>query len=66
MTPHDLEDRVIHFGTNKKDLPERTPYWHFFVKAIDNFILKILLVCACVDIGFFVGFAAPEDPSHSK
>ena len=66
LTPHDLEDRVKHFGTNKKDPPERTPYWQFFVKAIDDFMLKLLLVCACVDIGFGVGFAKPEDRGHGK
>jgi hypothetical protein len=66
LTPHDLEDRVRHFGTNKKDPPERTPYWKFFIKAIDDFMLKLLLVCAVVDIGFGVGFASPENRSHGK
>jgi|LauGreDrversion4_2_1035121.scaffolds.fasta_scaffold130899_5 hypothetical protein len=66
LTPNDLEDRVRHFGTNRKDPPERTPYWEFFIKAIDDFMLKLLLVCACVDIGFGVGFAEPEDRSHGK
>jgi magnesium-transporting ATPase (P-type) len=65
-SPNDLEDRVRHFGTNRKEPPERTPYWEFFIKAIDDFMLKLLLVCACVDIGFGVGFAAPEDRSHGK
>ena len=40
-----------------KDMPPRTPYCTFFIKAIDDFMLKLLLVCACVDIGFEVGFA---------
>jgi magnesium-transporting ATPase (P-type) len=66
LSPDDLEDRVKHFGTNRKEPPERTPYWQFFIKAIDDFMLKLLLVCACVDIGFGVGFAAPEDRSHGK
>lgn len=66
LSPNDLDDRVRHFGTNRKDPPERTPYWEFFIKAIDDFMLKLLLVCACVDIGFGVGFAAPEDRSHGK
>lgn len=54
-----------HFGTNRKDPPTRTPYWEFFIKAIDDFMLKLLLVCACVNIGFEVGFAEPEDRSHA-
>ena len=52
----DFNERLKHFGTNKKDPPVRTPYWKFFVKAIDDFMLKLLLVCACVDIGFGLGF----------
>lgn len=38
----------------------------FFIKAIDDFMLKLLLVCACVDIGFGVGFADEGDRSHGK
>ncbi len=66
LTPADLDKRVTHFGTNRKDPPVRTPYWEFFIKAIDDFMLKLLLVCACVDIGFGVGFAEPHDRSHGK
>ena len=29
-------------------------------------MLKLLLVCAVVNIGFEVGFAKPEDRSHGK
>jgi hypothetical protein len=43
-----------------KDMPPRTPYCTFFIKAIDDFMLKLLLVCACVDVGFEVGFAHDE------
>jgi len=66
LTPVDIEDRRRHFGTNRKDPPTRTPYWEFFIKAIDDFMLKLLLVCACVDIGFGVGFAEPHDRSHGR
>jgi hypothetical protein len=48
---------VKHFGTNQKDMPPRTPYCDFFIKAIDDFMLKLLLVCATINIGFEVGFA---------
>jgi len=57
LIPTDFEKRISHFGTNRKDPPERTSYWVFFIKAIDDFMLKLLLVCAVVDIGFEVGFA---------
>jgi hypothetical protein len=29
-------------------------------------MLKMLLVCACINVGFEVGFAKPEDRSHGK
>jgi magnesium-transporting ATPase (P-type) len=57
LTPVDLDKRIAHFGTNRKEPPERTPYWEFFKKALDDFMLKLLLVCACINIGFEVGFA---------
>ena len=62
----DFEHRLNHFGTNKKEPPERTPYWEFFKKAIDDFMLKLLLVCACVDIGFGLGFSVMLDPAKAQ
>jgi len=52
---------VKHFGTNQKDMPPRTPYCDFFIKAIDDFMLKLLLVCATINIGFEVGFAHDDN-----
>jgi Ca2+ transporting ATPase len=36
------------------------------MKAMEDFMLRLLLVCACIDIGFEVGFAEPDDRSHCK
>ena len=66
LSASDLDIREEHFGTNKKEMPPRTPFWEFFIKAIDDFMLKMLLVCACINVGFEVGFAKPEDRSHGK
>lgn len=33
------------------------------LEALDDFILKILLLAACLSIGLEVGVAAPEDRS---
>jgi magnesium-transporting ATPase (P-type) len=63
LSSNDLDIRVKHFGTNMKDMPPRTPFWTFFIKALDDFMLKFLLVCACVNVGFEVGFA---DDYHRK
>jgi len=62
----DLDIREKHFGSNKKEMPPRTPFWTFFTKALDDFMLKMLLVCACINVGFEVGFAKPEYRSHGK
>lgn len=61
LAPSALQKSIDHFGSNRKDPPERTPYLDFFIKAIDDFMLKLLLVCACVDIGFQVGFSTGDD-----
>jgi len=33
--------------------------------ALDDFMLKLLLVCACVSIAIDVGFADPHERSHA-
>lgn len=63
LSSNDLDIRVKHFGTNMKDMPPRTPFCQFFIKALDDFMLKFLLVCACINVGFEVGFA---DDYHRK
>jgi len=65
LTSNDLDIREEHFGTNKKEMPPRTPFCVFFMGALDDFMLKMLLVCACINVGFEVGFAKPEDRSHA-
>jgi len=37
-----------------------------FFGALDDFMLKLLLVCACVSISIEVGFAEEADRSHGK
>jgi hypothetical protein len=59
-----MQPRLEYFGSNKKDPPPRHPYYKFFLKAMDDFMLKLLLVCAIIDIGFEVGFAEPEERAH--
>jgi magnesium-transporting ATPase (P-type) len=66
LTSNDLDMRVSHFGTNKKDPPIRTPFCTFFLKALDDFMLKLLLVCATVNVGFEVGFADDDHRSTGK
>jgi hypothetical protein len=45
------------FGTNHKDPPGRTPFITLLLEALDDFMLKLLLVCACISIAVDMGFA---------
>lgn len=66
MWEEDIPSRIEHFGDNRKAPPVKTPYYKFFMKALDDFMLKLLLVCACVDIGFEVGFSDDEERGKCK
>ena len=35
-----------------------------FFGALEDFMLRLLLVCACVSIGIDLGFADPDELSH--
>jgi magnesium-transporting ATPase (P-type) len=62
----DLTKREEHFGTNKKNPPELTPFYKLFFGALDDFMLKLLLVCAVISISIEVAFADPHDRSHGN
>ncbi len=34
-----------------------TPYWRLFLGALDDFMLRFLLVCAVIELSIEVGFA---------
>jgi magnesium-transporting ATPase (P-type) len=61
LTPTDFEERENHFGSNFKAPPKRTPYWRLFLGALDDFMLKFLLVCASVEMAIEVGFAEHDE-----
>jgi hypothetical protein len=51
------EIRTNVFGTHHKDPPQRTPFLTLVLEALDDFMLKLLLICATVIIPVEVGFA---------
>jgi magnesium-transporting ATPase (P-type) len=59
-------NRAEHFGSNYKEPPTRTPYCKFFMGALEDFMLRLLLVCAVISISIEVGFADKGDRSHGK
>lgn len=66
LTPNDFEERDKHFGSNYKAAPKRTPYCKMFLGALNDFMLKFLLVCATIDIAIETGFAEGEDINTGK
>jgi magnesium-transporting ATPase (P-type) len=66
ITPVDFEDREAVFGSNYKAPPKRTPFCTLFFGALEDFMLRLLLVCACISISIDVGFADPHERSHGK
>lgn len=59
----DLNTRREYFGSNEKQVKEPPGFLALMLEALDDFILKILLLAACLSIGLEVGVAAPEDRS---
>lgn len=59
----DLDKRDAQFGSNYKPPPKRTPFCTFFIAAMDDFMLKILICCAFLSITIDMSFA---DAEHRK
>ena len=57
----DLDKREEHFGTNRKKPNTVTPFYKLFFGALDDFMLKLLLVCAVVDLAIETGFSTPQN-----
>jgi len=56
----DHKRRDEQFGSNFKPPPEVTPYYKFFFGALEDFMLKILLGCACLSIVIDMSLADDE------
>ncbi len=52
----DFDDRDAMFGSNYKAPPKLTPFCRFFIGALDDFMLKLLIACACISIVIEMGF----------
>ena len=75
LTPSDFTERDAHFGNNHKDPPQRTrknkflnflAFCSLFIGALDDLMLKVLLVCAVISIGVEMGFADAKHLSTGK
>lgn len=66
LTPHDFDQRQAAFGTNFKAPPKINPYWRLFLGALDDFMLKFLMVCAVIELAIEVGFADDHERQTGK
>ena len=48
-----LQDREDDFGSNKKDPQKISGFWYLFFSAMNDFMLKILIVAAIISITIF-------------
>lgn len=46
----DFSKRDATFGHNRKNPPERSTFWSLLMEALDDLMLKVLIVCAIVSI----------------
>ena len=66
LVPIDFEARQNQFGSNFKAPQKLTPYWRLFLNAMDDFMLKFLLVCAALQLSIEMGFTTPEKRNMGK
>ena len=64
LVPGDFQDREFSFGSNYKEPPKRTPFCKIFIGALEDFMLRVLLVCAVISISIDMGFAEEHERSH--
>ena len=65
ITTASVEHRIERYGSNNREALARTPFWRLLKEALDDFMLKLLIVCAVFSIVVDMSFAAPEDRSHA-
>ena len=56
ISANSLDARDKTFGSNSKDPPTRSGFCNMVLAALDDFMLKLLIVCAVVSIIVDVGF----------
>lgn len=61
----DLEARDKVFGSNYKEPLKRTPFFTMLLAALDDFMLKILMICAVFSMIVDVLLADPHERSHA-
>ena len=66
LTGGDFAERTEKFGNNYREEPVAKSWFSLFIGALDDEMLKLLIVCACFSITFDMILADPSERSHGK
>ena len=66
LTGNDFAERTEKFGNNYRAPLKAKSWCSLFIGALDDFMLKVLIVAAIFSITFDMIIANPDDRSHGK
>lgn len=66
LTGEDLPERTEQFGNNNRPALQAKPWIKLFIAALDDFMLKVLMVAAVFSICFDMILADPHHRKHGK
>jgi len=66
LTGKDLDKRTQQFGNNYREALKAKSWASLFLAALDDFMLKVLIVAAIFSITFDMILATPEHRKHGK
>ncbi len=66
LTGSDFKSRTEHFGSNYREPLKAKSWFSLFIAALDDFMLKVLIVASIFSITFDMILAHPEERSHGK
>jgi hypothetical protein len=66
LTPADLPDRTAYFGDNMRPPIKAKAFCLILKEALDDFMLKVLIICAIFSITFDMILASEHDRGHGK
>jgi len=66
LTGVDFPQRTEHFGNNYREPLKAKSFGKILLAALDDFMLKILIVCALISIFVEMILAEPHEREHGK
>jgi magnesium-transporting ATPase (P-type) len=66
LSGHDFAERTEKFGNNYREEPVAKSWFSLFIGALDDQMLKLLIVCAIFSITFDMILADPHERAHGK